>query len=150
LGKEEKTFIEFLRRTGQKVTRARCLVLEEVYRHHDHFDAEALYQRLEKRRAGVSRATVYRTLSLLDRSGLVRKMDLGEARSLYEHVLGHPHHDHLICVSCGRIFEFEHPGIEEIQNQICAQHGFEMHSHTQQIFGRCRDCRAGRSPAETS
>lgn len=137
---EERQFIEYLRRTGQKVTRARRKVLEEVFRRHDHFDAEALYLRLKGRQAGVSRATVYRTLSLLDQSGLVHKMELGEARSRYEHILGHPHHDHLICVRCGKIEEFHQPRIEAMQRKLCEQCGFEMHSHSLQIYGLCRRC----------
>lgn len=144
----ERQFIEFLRRSRQKVTHARREVLAEVFRRHDHFDAEDLYLRLKEKRAGVSRATVYRTLNLLDASGLVRKMkmELGENRSLYEHVLGHPHHDHLICLRCGRIIEFQNSDIETIQAQICLEHEFDMVSHSQQIFGRCSRCRSKRQP----
>jgi Fur family ferric uptake transcriptional regulator len=143
--KEELKFVEFLRGSGQKVTQARCKVLEEVYRHHDHFDADELYLRLKEHKANVSRATVYRTLSLLDKCGLVRRME-GETRSLYEHVLGHPHHDHLICLRCGKILEFHDPRIEELQQEVCAQHIFKMVSHTQAIYGFCRKCQSkGRS-----
>ncbi len=144
----ELKFIEFLRRTRQKITGARRQVLEEVFRHHDHFDAEELYQRLKERHAGVSRATVYRTLILLDQSGLVRKMEIGENRSLYEHILGHPHHDHLICLSCGRLQEFSHPLIEEMQSQVCSQHSFGMLSHALQIYGFCRECQAKETAAQ--
>jgi len=139
---EERKFVDYLRRSGQKVTRARRQVLEEVFRHHDHFDAEELYLRLKERCAGVSRATVYRTLSLLDQSGLVRKMEMGETRSRYEHVLGHSHHDHLICLRCGGIFEFSHPRIEAIQQQVCREYGFNMISHSLQIYGYCSRCQA--------
>jgi Fur family transcriptional regulator, ferric uptake regulator len=139
--KEELKFVEFLRGSGQKVTQARRKVLEEVYRHHDHFNADDLYLRLKERKANVSRATVYRTLSLLDRCGLVRRME-GETRSLYEHVLGHPHHDHLMCLRCGRIYEFTHPSIEEMQQEVCRQFEFQMVSHTQAIYGLCRKCQS--------
>ena len=138
-------FIEYLRRTGQKVTGARRQVLEEVFRHHDHFDAEELYQRLKERQAAVSRATVYRTLILLDQCGLVRKMEMGDNRGIYEHILGHPHHDHLICLGCGRLEEFSHPMIEEMQTQVCQQHRFQMLSHTLQIQGFCRECQMKRA-----
>jgi Fur family ferric uptake transcriptional regulator len=141
MAKEELKFVEFLRGSGQKVTQARRQVLEEVYRHHDHFNADDLYLRLKERKANVSRATVYRTLSLLDRCGLVRRME-GETRSLYEHVLGHPHHDHLMCLRCGRIYEFTHPSIEEMQQEVCRQFEFQMVSHTQAIYGLCRKCQS--------
>jgi len=138
---EEHKFIEFLRGSGQKVTRARKKVLEEVYRHHDHFDADELYLRLKEHEADVSRATVYRTLSLLDQCGLVRRLE-GETRSLYEHVLGHPHHDHLICLRCGRILEFNDVRMEEMQQEVCKQFSFRMVSHTQAIYGFCRKCQS--------
>lgn len=144
---EKAKFSEFLRRAGMKMTRARREVLEEVFRSHDHFDADELYLRLKERQAGVSRATVYRTLILLVSGNLVRKMDLGEGRSIYEHILGHPHHDHLICVKCGRILEFHNPHMEEIQKEVCREFDFEMLSHTQQLYGICHVCRQKRKSA---
>ncbi len=137
---EEAKFIEFLRSAGLKVTRARREILREVFRCHGHFDADELFLKLQKRNSGVSRATVYRTLALLVTSKLVRKMKLGDGRSTYEHVLGHPHHDHLICINCNKIYEFHNPEIEQLQNKICTEYGFRMVSHTQQIFGICPDC----------
>jgi len=137
---EEEKFAEFLRGAGLKMTSARRSVLEEVFHCHDHFDADELYLRLKERHAKASRATVYRTLTLLVSSGLVRKMDLGDGRSTYEHVLGHPHHDHLVCVKCGCILEFHHSGIEELQMQVCRDFDFKMLSHTQQIYGICKKC----------
>jgi Fur family transcriptional regulator, ferric uptake regulator len=137
---EDTQFFEYLRGSGLKLTRPRRLILQEAFRTHGHFDADELYLRLKKHRAGVSRATVYRTLPLLVNSNLVRKLDLGDGRSTFEHTLGHPHHDHLVCVICGRVFEFQHPRIEKLQNEICAEHGFEMQYHTQQIYGKCKEC----------
>jgi Fur family ferric uptake transcriptional regulator len=139
--KEELKFIEFLRNSGQKVTLARRKILEEVYRHHDHFNADDLYLRLQDHKANVSRATVYRTLSLLERCGLVRRLE-GETRSLYEHVLGHPHHDHLICLRCGKILEFNNPRIEAMQLEVCKEFSFKMVTHSQQIYGFCRKCQS--------
>lgn len=127
------------------MTKARRTVLQEVFSRHRHFDADDLYFHMKDRQAGVSRATVYRTLTLLVSSGLVNKMGLGGGRSIYEHVLGHSHHDHLICLKCGRILEFHHPDIEDLQKHICHDFGFVMHSHTQQIYGICKECRTKES-----
>lgn len=138
---EEDKFVKFLRKSGLKVTSSRREVLKEVFRHHHHFDAEDLFLKLKNRNAGVSRATVYRTLALLVESDLVLKMDLGRGHSVYEHVLGHPHHDHLVCVKCGRVLEFQNPRIEKLQKQVCQEFDFEMLSHTQQIYGVCKKCR---------
>ena len=139
---EETKFEQFLRSAGLKVTRTRREVLREVFRHHDHFDAEELYLKLKEHDANVSRATVYRTLTLLVSSGLVRKMELGEGRSIYEHVLGHAHHDHLICLQCNKILEFQNPRIEELQKEIARKFGFKLLSHTQQLYGNCKECQA--------
>ncbi len=137
---EEEKFVQFLRNAGLKTTQARREVFREVFSRHQHFDADDLYLKLKERGAPVSRATVYRTLTLLVSSGLVRKMDLGEGRSTFEHVLGHPHHDHLICLKCSRIIEFNNPAIEELQKGICAYYGFKMLSHSQELYGICESC----------
>jgi len=142
---EETKFIEYLRKTGLKVTRERREILREVFNSHHHFDADELALRLKERSASVSRATVYRTLTLLVNSKMVRKMELGDGRATYEHVLGHPHHDHLICVECNRIIEFHHPDIEALQEEICKEFGFRMKSHSQQIYGICKECRKKKS-----
>ncbi|MBU1880571.1 transcriptional repressor [bacterium] len=142
---EETKFFEYLRRTGLKITRERKEILREVFTSHRHFDADELFLRLKGRGAGVSRATVYRTLALLVSSHLVRKMELGDGRATYEHVLGHPHHDHLICIQCNRILEFHHPEIEELQQKVCEEFDFKMKSHSQQIYGVCKECRKKQS-----
>jgi Fur family ferric uptake transcriptional regulator len=139
---EEAKFEQFLRSAGLKMTRTRREVLKEVFRHHDHFDAEELYLKLKEHDANVSRATVYRTLTLLVSSGLVRKMEIGEGRSIFEHILGHTHHDHLICLQCNKILEFHNPKIEELQNQIARKYKFKLLSHTQQLYGICKECQA--------
>jgi len=138
---EEAKFIEFLRKAGLKITLARREVFREVFNRHHHFDADDLYLKLKERGASVSRASVYRTLTLLVSSGLVRKMDLGEGRSTYEHILGHPHHDHLVCLRCSNIYEFNNPEIEELQHKICEEFEFKLMSHSQQLYGVCKECK---------
>lgn len=138
---EEVKFAEFLHRSGLKITQARRQVLEEVFQCHDHFDADDLFLKLKGKQSRVSRATVYRTLGLLVSSKLVRKMNIGAGRSVYEHILGHQHHDHLICLKCGEIFEFHNTRVEELQKKVCEEFNFQMMSHTQQIYGVCKKCR---------
>ncbi|MCL6520528.1 MAG: transcriptional repressor [Armatimonadetes bacterium] len=137
---EEAKFRHFLREEGMKTTRERKLILEEVFRNHQHFEADDIVSGLRKRGKRVSRASVYRTLPLLVNSGLLREVDFGERHGHYEHVLGHGHHDHLICTACGRTFEFNDNTIEELQQKICEQYSFKAHTHELRIMGLCSEC----------
>lgn len=129
-----------LRSRGMRLTKARERVLEELLLSGGHLEAEKLARRLKRR--GVSRATVYRTLSLLEEMGLVRKVIHGERHRHYEAVLPRRHHDHLICARCGRIVEFREPEIERLQEEVARRHGFEIVGHTLEIVGICPKCRA--------
>jgi len=132
---------EFLRRKGYKFTPERRAVVEEVVSHHGHFDVEELYKRVKRRKnAKVSLATIYRTLPLLVESGLIREVMRCQGRGIYEHVWGHRHHDHLVCVNCGRVIEFHEERIEKLQNEVCRKYGFHPLEHRLGIRGYCKDC----------
>jgi Fur family ferric uptake transcriptional regulator len=89
----------------------------------------------------VSRATVYRTLSMLEDAGFVEGLDTGDGGRKFEHVLGHEHHDHMVCTSCGKIIEFCDEELEERQRVAASRHGFSISSHSLQLFGVCQQCR---------
>lgn len=129
-----------LRSNGLRITAGRRAILRELAGRTRHFDAEGLLADLGGRRAPVSRATVYRTLSQLVDTGLVRKYDLGDRQTVYEPVVGRDHHEHLICISCGRMIEFVQAEIERLQNEVCRRHRFHPVRHTLQIQGICEDC----------
>ncbi|HID07192.1 MAG TPA: transcriptional repressor [Armatimonadetes bacterium] len=131
-------FNTFLRSRGMRVTSARKAVVEEVFTRPGHSDPEELVRRLSRR--GVSRASVYRTLSLLERAGLIRRVLYGERHSHYERVLPGQHHDHLVCEICGRVVEFECPQIEQLQADVAKQHGFQVTGHVMEIRGICSTC----------
>jgi len=140
-------FEAFLRKKDLRFTRQRQAILRVMYGTHKHVSADELYEMLQKdprsKDLRISRATVYRTLSLMEEGGFVEALDLGRDQGvLYEHTLGHRHHDHMICLDCGRIIEFRHEGIEELQDRVVAEHGFEMSSHSLKILGTCRRCQA--------
>jgi Fur family ferric uptake transcriptional regulator len=89
----------------------------------------------------ISRATVYRTLSLLTEGGFVQALDLGrESGTLYEHTLGHEHHDHMVCLDCGRIYEFYDERLERAQEAAVKSEGFHATSHRLNVFGTCARC----------
>ena len=81
------------------------------------------------------------TIAHLVQTGLLRRHDLGGRRTLYEPVFGREHHEHMVCVRCGRILEFVQHEIERLQEEVCHQHGFRPLSHTLQIRGICEACR---------
>ena len=138
----EETLRKYLSRRGLRLTSERRHILKEVFSSHRHFETEDVMERLRARGLRVSRATVYRTLAVLVKGGLLREVSFGERHTHYEHRLGHPHHDHLYCLKCGKVIEFRSVGIESLQEQICKKMEFEALAHLLQISGYCKACRA--------
>ena len=138
---EERTFERYLSSQGLKFTSQRRLILNKVLTKHDHFEADDLFMAFRREGKRLSRATVYRTLPLLVKSGLIREVQFGENHAHYEHAMGHRHHDHLICVTCGKVVEFCDESIEHMQDNVCAKHDFKAHSHSLEIKGYCNQCR---------
>lgn len=147
----QSAFERFLRKQGLKLTAQRQRLFERAFSTHEHFSAETLYRWLGAEEGPrVSRATVYRTLALLLEGGFIQSLDTGRGELMYEHTLGHRHHDHMVCLACGRIEEFHDPRIEVLQAEAAAAHGFELESHDHRLLGTCRAClraRASASPA---
>ncbi|MCB9915447.1 MAG: transcriptional repressor [Planctomycetes bacterium] len=138
-----KRFEEFLRGRSLKLTSQRERIFERAFDTLEHFTAETLYTWMrEVPGARVSRATVYRTLNLLEEGGFVTSMNNGLGDIVYEHVLGHEHHDHLVCLECGRIDEFQNTEIEALQLEVARRMGYELESHILRLEGRCAACQA--------
>lgn len=138
---EIAAFHEFLQTRSLKSTDQRDLIVKEIFlAPHHHFSAEELLTTARKKDPTISRATVYRTLSLLLESKMLDELDIGKGHKYFEPMFGVSHHDHLICLRCEKIIEFESPKIEEIQDQITRAHGFSMVYHSHKIFGLCQSC----------
>ncbi len=89
---------------------------------------------------------MYRTLALLAEAGLIREVLHGNGdRAHYEVIYGHAHHDHMMCVECGKVIEFCDDRIEQLQRLICRRHGFQALDHRMGIRGVCRECRETRA-----
>ncbi len=135
-------FAEFLQHRGKRMTQQRRLIVEQVFSHHDHFDADELMEHLRpliaQRR--LSRPTIYRTLGELVEAGLLHKMALG-GRSVYEHDYGYPRHDHLYCQVCNALIEFHTPDLERICAAVAREHDFEVTGHRMFVTGLCSACR---------
>ena len=141
-GDEEVVFAAYLRSQGLKLTKARKDLLAKVFEMHDHFTADQLLERLRRDRVRTSKATVYRTLSVLLQCGLLAGHDFGEGALYYEHIHGHEHHDHLFCLHCKAITEFVDPQLEERQERVVQELGFHMVSHSLKLYGVCVTCAA--------
>ncbi len=137
---EREIFSNFLKTKGLSSTRQRKTILDEVFRNHNHFEADDIVEALRKKNSRVSRATVYRTLAHLESCKLIRKVDLGHGHSHFEHTFGHRHHEHLYCNNCGNLMEFNDPALEDRIEKIAASHGFTITNHAVQIFGICKKC----------
>ncbi len=138
---EEQRFKDYLASRGLKYTPERRTIFWRVFATHKHFEAEDLLLGLRQNHQRVSKATIYRTLTLLVKSGHLREVIFGEKHSHYEHVHANEHHDHLICSGCGKIIEFTDEAIERLQDKVCLRYKFESESHRMQIHGLCADCR---------
>ena len=136
-----ENFRDFLKGEGLKLTHQRETILRRVLKVDAHFSAEELFDLLREQSSGISKATVYRTLSLLVEAKLLDALDFERGHMLYERATKEAHHDHLICVACKKIFEFHNEEIERLQEQIAEKYDFEMVSHTHQIYGLCGHCR---------
>jgi len=147
---EIETVRHYFQRHGFKLTPQRQAIVERVFSTHSHFSADDLHDMMRDSGTPVSKATIYRTLSLLAEGRFVEGLRIGEEMKYYEHVLGHEHHDHLICVECHKIVEFRSEAIEELQEEIVREHGFKSLYHSHKIFGYCADCRDRASNGQRS
>lgn len=144
-------FAAYLREHNQPVTAQRLAVAELVLGSHEHLSAEEVTRQLGARGAAVGTATVYRTLEVLVKSGLVVERDFGEGFRRYEPSRGMPHHEHLLCTVCGTVREFRDERLERMTTLMAEAHGFARQRHRLVIYGVCEGCRTGdASPAARS
>lgn len=124
-----------LRSTGQ-----RQAIIEAFLAANRHVSIEELLQLVRAQDPGIGYATVYRTLKLLAESGLAHERQFGDGLTRYELADDEGHHDHLICLACGAIQEFENEAIERAQEKIARGHGYELRSHKLELYGICPAC----------
>lgn len=125
------------------MTSVRDKIMSAIFICDGHFRAEDLAATLRRIGHRVSLVTVYRNLPLLERVGAIRRTCLTRDVAWYERVWGHEHHDHLICVRCGKVVEFEYRAIDVLQDLAAAEHGFRLTGHHLELLGFCPECRSG-------
>ena len=138
---ELQVFISYLQENKLKLTPHRELILENFLENEGHRSVEDIYHTVKAIDPRIGYTTVYRMMKLLAGCGLAREIDLADGITRYEHLFNHEHHDHMICMECGKSIEFYNPRIEALQDAASAQLGFKVLDHKLQIYGVCRDCR---------
>lgn len=133
-----QVFADYLGGHGLRMTRQRGRILDFLLGSERHIGLEDVYSALRKH--GIGRATVFRTVKMLEECRLVSAVSGPNGGTRFEVGLERPHHDHLICVHCGRIQEVRWPELERIQQKACKTLGFEPAWHRHEIFGKCRAC----------
>lgn len=123
-----------LRSTGQ-----RRLIVDRFFEVGDHVSIDELLEQVRQTDPGIGYATVYRTMKMLTASGIAHEHKFADGMARYEPADDETHHDHLICVECGRIQEFEEPLIEELQQRIAQRYGFEIVDHKHELYGICNE-----------
>jgi Fur family ferric uptake transcriptional regulator len=136
--KEMEIFEDLLKKEGLKVTAQRLLVAEKIFSLHNHFTAESLSDMFKDKRDEISKATIYRILGIMVKANLLIENDFGKDYKYYEHIIGHEHHDHIICMDCNRIVEFIEPKIEELQEKIAESNNFTIKGHSLNIYANCK------------
>ncbi|MDP6932263.1 MAG: transcriptional repressor [Myxococcota bacterium] len=126
----------YLKDNGLKQTQQRRMLLEAFLGLSGHVRIDTLHAAVQERMPGVGYATVYRSMKLFCDAGIAQERKFGDGQARYE-VVTDDHHDHLICSTCGHIYEFEDPVIEERQDDIARHYGMRVQSHRHEIVGEC-------------
>lgn len=127
-----------LRKAGLKVTLPRLKILEILESSaRRHLSAEDIYRNLLESNEDIGLATVYRVLTQFEAAGLVTRHHFENGMAVFEINQG-SHHDHIVCLTCGRVEEFMDSGIEERQTSVAGRMGFEIHDHSLILYGHCR------------
>ena len=140
---DREAFRVFLRDHNLPATAQRLAIADVVLGTDRHLSAEDVARELRAQGATAGTATVYRTLDVLVRSGLVVERDFGEGFKRYEASRGIPHHEHLLCTVCGKVTEFRDERLERMTTLLAEAHDFSRQRHRLVIYGLCGTCRRG-------
>ena len=137
---------DYMRSNGLKLTRQREMILKAFLAGQKHVAIDELLSQTRELLPSIGHATVYRTMRLFVDAGIAHEHSFGDGPAQFEPATAdeEDHHDHLICTVCDRIIEFENERIEKLQEQVAETHGFELTSHSMQLFGICPACQARR------
>ena len=124
---------------GYRLTPQRMMIVSAIEKSDDHISAEEIYAQVVAKYPNVNISTVYRTLELLKRLGLVTETDFGGGRVRY-HPAGKGHHHHLVCQECGAIIDLDESVLSSVKDVLLREYGFVADLRHLAIFGRCINC----------
>ncbi len=133
------TFKRMIRQMGLKVTSQRMAILESLSAGRAHVTAQEVFETVNAKYPEIGFATVYRFLRKMAEQNMVTEVRMGGLPARYE-LTPRRHHDHLTCVQCGQIVEFENPQIETLQEQVAREHNFRLTHHVLELYGICTRC----------
>ncbi len=138
--KQETGVRKILNDSRQRVTTQRALLLDLLHRSHGHVDADGLYRSAKKKNPRISLSTVYRNLQLFKKMGLVDERHFDEEHHHYE-VKSGEEHQHLLCVNCGKVVEFDYPAGRKFRQDIARKYDFDITGVEVHVTGLCSSCR---------
>ena len=133
----EQKLKKYLLENGLKTTKQRNRILEIFLEKDRHMTPEEVLDAVQTHIPSVGLATIYRTMKLLVKAGVAHERRFADGLLRYEIAVEGEHHDHIICLDCGKIVEFEDEIIEARQKIVAEEHGFEIISHRLDIYARC-------------
>ena len=134
-------FVKYLREKGLRNTKQRELILDSFLHANKHITVEELFDTVKKSNPDIGYATVHRNLKLMCECGIADEIKIGTSKAKFEPKLGHEHHDHLICMKCGRFIEVHDTRIEKLQDKLAEANDFIPQRHKLEIYGLCKKCR---------
>ena len=138
-----EAFQSYLRDHNLPVTSQRLAIADIMLGGDAHLSVDDVARELKRHGAAAGTATVYRTIDVLVRSGLVVERDFGEGFKRYEASRGMPHHEHLLCTMCGKVTEFRDERLERMTTLLAESHDYSRQRHRLVIHGLCGECRRG-------
>lgn len=129
-----------LKSAGLKVTLPRLKILQILENNENHhLSVEDIYRALVMHNKEIGVATIYRVLTQFEQAGMVNRLNFDNGQSVFE-LSNVEHHDHLVCIKCGKIDEFADEVIEQHQADIAKQYGYQLTDHCLYLYGLCKDC----------
>jgi len=130
----------YLEGRGLKSTAQRDYIAGTFFRSSTHISLDELLRKVRRKNPNIGYATVYRTMKLLTEAGLAIARQFGDGQTRYENLPEDGHHDHIICIKCSRIIEFQNQKIEQLQAETAKRHGFKVLDHKLELYGYCSRC----------
>ncbi len=137
---EKRKVLEKLKASGFKITKERELIVGYIFSTHTHFSVDDIFKYFLQLSVEVSKATIYRTLPILEECKLIKKTVGNGEKEFYEHIFGHKKHFHIVCQKCGSVMEKPIELIKPKLEEICRQEGFELLDCEVNLFGECKAC----------